>query len=214
MANSPSTKTSTSKEHKSSGARNAIFIIPIVALLVLVLLILIRLEMISSFGWDFDTWRNFSMVILLLLIVVLICLLPAGESRKTVESEPIKKKKKAVMTKPEVTVTAESADEPIEFLPLTKDQAMGTKGIASAIAEPAEATIISSKTSAAKKEARSDVKKADIVAPAAKKDKIRPKMLEYPSSVEGGIYGDTFIDVENEVVLKLRTLVVEDIYLL
>lgn len=215
MANSSSTKASTSKEQKSSGARNAIFIIPIIALLVLVLLILIRLEIISSFGWDFDTWRNFSMVILLLLIVVLICLLPSGESRKAPEPEPIKKKKKSVQTKPEVNITAESADEPVEFLPLTKDQAIGSKGIISASPEPAEATIISSKVSAtAMKEANTDMKKANIVAPAVKKDNIRPKMLEYPSSVEGGIYGDTFIDVNDDVVLKLRTLVVEDIYLL
>ena len=155
------------------------------------------------------------MVILLLLIVILICLLPASESRKTPEPEPIKKKKKSVQTKPEVTITAEPAEEPVEFVPLTKDQAIGSKGIVSASAEPLEATIISSKTSAAaKKEANADVKKADIVAPAAKKDKIRPIMLQYPSNVEGGIYGDTFIDVENEIVLKLRTLVVEDIYLL
>ncbi len=55
------------------------------------------------------------------------------------------------------------------------------------------------------------VKEAEIIAPPAKK--VTPDILEYPKKIEGGIYGDTFIKVNEGTTLKLRSLVVEDVYL-
>ncbi len=205
MAKSKSAIENPGKSQSSSAKKNAIFIIPLIALLMFIVLILVNLEMIPSFGWDLDTWRNFSMVVILLLIVVLICILPTGEhASKTSEPVTSKKSKKPVKTKPDTVVTVEpveaAAETPVEFVPVKKEEAPSIKVKAEAVSE----------TTKEKKE----TKPADIVAPAAKKDKIKPNIIEYPPEVEGGIYGDTFIEVNDELVLKLRTLVVDDIYLL
>ena len=41
-----------------------------------------------------------------------------------------------------------------------------------------------------------------------------PKVFIYPKEVEGGIYGDTFISIDEKKVMKLRSLVVEPEYLI
>ena len=123
------------------------------------------------------------------------------------------KVKKHVKAKPATMVTIEPDDSTVEFVPVSKKKE--TTGSAnnlwtqldSQVADTPDAT----STSNEKPERLED---ADIVAPSAKKSKVKPKVIEYPLEVEGGIYGDTFIDVDDETVVKLRTLVVEDIYLL
>ncbi|MCK5773170.1 MAG: hypothetical protein KAH57_05230 [Thermoplasmata archaeon] len=41
-----------------------------------------------------------------------------------------------------------------------------------------------------------------------------PKVFIYPKEVEGGIYGDTYISIDEKKVMKLRSLVVEPEYLI
>jgi hypothetical protein len=54
-----------------------------------------------------------------------------------------------------------------------------------------------------KKEAPPRVDKVEV------KKEVKPKVILYPLEVEGGIFGDTYIQLSPEKVLKLRSMVVE-----
>ena len=195
----------------SRRSRNAILLIPLIVILGIFWLILVRLDIIAAdiiADWEFETWVNVWLVIFGILFLILILSIPRGGGQ-TVPSEAIvvsklgaaKKVKKQVKAKPATMVTIEPDDDTVEFVPVSK------KKETTGSADTPDAT----STSDEKTEKPKD---ADIVAPGTKKGKVRPKLIEYPMEVEGGIYGDTFIDVDDETVIKLRTLVVEDIYLL
>ncbi len=218
MAKGSSGNSGTVKSSQSGSIKNVILIVPLVGLLILIFLLLINIEMIPSYGLDFDTWKNFSMIILLILIVVLVCILPLGEQSKAEEvieiTKPgsVNKVKKPAKSKPTTMVTVESIDKPVEFIPLSKERGVGKQEKMSTATSQPESTATGVVTSP--EEEKKEIKTADIIAPAAKRDKVIPKVIKYPLEVEGGIYGDTFIDVDEETMLKLRTLVVDDIYLL
>jgi hypothetical protein len=213
MAKGMSADSSASGAQHSSNLKNAIFILPIIALIALIWLILLKIGELPdslTFNWEFNTWLNFWMVILVILIVILICIPQTGEQPKAEEvtpskAETAKKIKKTAKKKPVTMVTVETVDKPVEFVPIgiADDK---VKGTTKSKIEPAEIKL-------SEKEEK-EILAANIVAPAVKKDKITPKVIEYPKEVEGGIYGDTFININDGKVLKLRTLVVEDIYLL
>jgi len=213
MAKGISADSSTTSVKHSSSLKNAIFILPFIALIALIWLILLKIGELPesvTFNWEFNTWLNFWMVILVILIVILICIPQTGEQPKPEEvtptnAETVKKVKKTTKKKPVTMVTVETVDKPVEFVPIgiADDK---VKSTTKTKIEPAEVKLSDKEEKA--------ILAANIVAPAVKKDKITPKVIEYPKEVEGGIYGDTFINIDNERVLKLRTLVVEDIYLM
>ena len=215
MANANSGDTYTGKTSSSSGLKNAILILPLIAILALSWLILLKLDQLPkslTFNQDFTTWLNFWVVILIILIVILICIPQTGEAAGTARAGTSAGTKKSFDAKPGETgpttmVTIETGDKPVEFVPLTKEE--GAPATEKPAAE-AEGEIEKEVTT----EKKVDLKVADVVAPAAAKGKVKPEVIEYPLEVEGGIYGDTFIDIDDEIVLKLRSLVVKDIYLL
>lgn len=219
MAKSTKSNPNPDKTHTSSGLKNGILIIPLIALIAIIWLILIKLDMMPTgltFGWDFEAWKNFWLIVLIILFIILILSIPrTGEQRETEEAvivsaaETSKKTKKHVKAKPATMVTIEAEEAEAEFVPsgkekLEKEDKIKTSSVKS---EPKD-------SSSSTKEVKEKVKTADIVAPEVKTVKVKPKVVIYPSEVEGGIYGDTFIEIDDETMIKLRTLVVEDIYLL
>jgi hypothetical protein len=226
MAKSAENDEKTTKSTQSSGLRNVILILPLIAILALVWLILIRLDQLPeslTFGQDFQTWLNFWMVVFVILIVILICIPQSGKSAEVEElaesgkAGAVKKVKKPSKPEPTSVVTVEAEEKPAEFVPVAKKTVKTSKPDASletSGAKKAGAQATTDKTAKEAEEAKPEFKFADVVAMPAAKDNIKPKVLEYPTEVEGGIYGDTFIDVDPETVLKLRTLVVRDVYLL
>jgi hypothetical protein len=221
MVSSSNSGTNQKSAKTANPVRNAIFIIPLIALIGIIWLILIRIDQLPeslTFGWEFNSWLNFWMVILVILIVILICIPQTGEHSKPEETvevtklETSKKVKKQLKAKPALVESVDSDEEPMEFLPVSKKTGAGGMGFSDLDVKVSSTNQKASTPTSSK--VKKSVKTADIVAPAAKKDKIRPNVIEYPLEVEGGIYGDTFIDIKNDTVVKLRTLVVEDIYLL
>lgn len=223
MAKSKETNPNPGKAQASSSVKNGILIIPLIALIAIVWLVLIKLDMMPTgltFGWDFDAWKNFWLIVLIVLFIILILSIPrASEKREPEEAvvisttESTKKVKKQVKAKPATMVSIEADDSPMEFIPVGKEK------VVTVTEEKTEIKVKSTKsepkaTSASSAEEKKMVKSADIIAPGTKKGKVKPKVIVYPSEVEGGIYGDTFIDIDEDSVIKLRTLVVEDIYLL
>ncbi|WP_455392635.1 hypothetical protein [[Eubacterium] cellulosolvens] len=222
MAKSTEVNPNPGRTQTSSKMKNGILLIPLLALLAIVWLMLVKLDMMPTsltFGWDFDSWVNFWMVVLVILIVVLICIPQTGEHPKPEEAviiskpESTKKVKRQLKVKPATVESIDTNEEPMEFVPITKEKTSASRvslddvkmSVSSPEVETSAKSISDSKTK---------VKPAEVVAPSASKDKIKPKVLVYPSEVEGGIYGDTFIKIDDDTVMKLRTLVVEDIYLL
>jgi len=221
MAKSTKTNPNPDKTRSSSSLKNVILIIPLIALIAITWLILIKLDMMPTgltFGWEFETWKNFWLIILIILIIILILSIPrTGEHREADEaviistSETSKKTKKQVKAKPATMVTIEADDVDAEFVPSGKEKMEKEEKIeiqtSAAKSEPKVSGLSS-------KEVKEKVKSADIISPGTKAINVKPKVIIYPSEVEGGIYGDTFIEIDNDTVVKLRTLVVEDIYLL
>lgn len=223
MAKSKETNPNPGRTQASSSAKNGILIIPLIALIAIVWLVLIKLDMMPTgltFGWDFEAWKNFWLVVLIVLFIILILSIPrTSEKREPEEAvvittiESTKKVKKQVKAKPATMVSIEADDSPMEFVPVGKEK------VVVVTEDKIETKVTSTKseskaTSASTAEDKTMVRSADIVAPGTKKGKVKPKVIVYPREVEGGIYGDTFIDVDVDSVIKLRTLVVEDIYLL
>jgi hypothetical protein len=225
MAKSLETEQNINRSQPSGSSKGWIFIIPLLAVIALVWLILLRIDMLPeslAFNQDFKTWVNIWMVILIILIIVLILIIPHG-SEKAAPVEVVlstkpsgtKKVKKQVKHKPVTMETVDSDAEPVEFVPVKKQKVKRSAKKSGEIL--IDSDILKQKSSIVDAEAQADrasAKSAEIIAPPAKKGKIKPSIIEYPSEVEGGIYGDTFIEIDQDDTLKLRTLVVEDIYLL
>jgi len=219
MANITPETQNPSNPGRSSALRNGIIIFPIIALIGVIWLILLKLEMLPeslTFGQDFTTWLNLWMVIFVILIVILICIPQTGGSAEAKEVEipsvDVKPKTKKIVkaTKPTM-VTVEADEKPVEFIPVAKTDKKEVPTLSASVTktevEPVIATVVTA-------DEKPDIKPADVVAFPAAKEKIKPKIVEYPLEVDDGIYGDTFINLDDDTVLKLRTLVVKDIYLL
>lgn len=208
MANRTSANLKSKRSKPKSTLENIIIFPPIIAVIALVWLILMKLDQLPqslTFNLDFESWLAFWMMILLILIVILACLPQIGRTqyREEVRMEKDTTKHRthssSSKTKSVTRTNIESEDKPVAFVPLTKEDSTSitetAKDELTPITEP-------------------ELKAAEIVASPAPKEKTKPIIIEYPLDVEGGIYGDTFINLDSENILKLRTLVVNDIYLL
>lgn len=199
------------KAKQTKSTSNIKFLIPILTLIAIIgflWLVLLQLELLPKaleFGLDFTTWLNVWMVIFILLIVVLVCIPLTGDAfqvkEQSISSKTRTKKTRSISADKAtsaVTIEPDDKDKPVSFIPLSTEDKMTLK------AEETQ-TI---------QEPKPEIKSADVIAPPLSKDKMKPIIIEYPSEVEGGIYGDTFINLDEDRILKLRTLVVSDIYLL
>ncbi len=205
------------KTQTPSRLKNAILIIPIIAIFALIWLLSLKLEMLPeslSMNLDFDTWKNFWITILIILVVVLVCIPQSGGTSSGKEVSSTSEAPKATSTEDSKTkkakrvsmVIIESDDKPLEFTPITEAEAEEKSSTSTGVVNAEGADVI--------KVEKEEIKAAEIIAPPVLKTKVKPEIIEYPPEVEGGIYGDTFIQFNDEKVLKLRTLVVRDIYLL
>ena len=214
MASSTFAKQRKSKSTQSSSLKNAILIIPLIGLVAFCWFFLMYLDMLPSsltFNLEIDTWLNLFIVIFVILIVVLICIPQSGGTveAKVVEAKTRSTTKGKAKDKKEVSmVTIEPDDKPIEFLPVGKAKA-GSAG-----ADKKEQKTAIAEDDAGSDKEKKEIREAETTATPAFSDKTKQKMIKYPSEVEGGIYSDTFININDETVLKLRTLTVKDIYLL
>jgi hypothetical protein len=221
MAKKKIAKGKSKSTSSSSSRKNLILFIPIIGIILFVWFLLLYIEVLPSsmaFNMDFETWQNILIIVFIILIVVLFGALTTGEHGSAEEFPELeaasteKKTKKTVKSKDRSTVTVEPVDQPVEFVPLGEEEAGEAKKKVVSERKPTKTKTVSAKTETGTD--NDELKSAEIVAPAAKKSSIKPSMVEYPSDVEGGIYGDTFIDINSDTILKLRTLVVEDIYLM
>jgi hypothetical protein len=201
-----------------NGVKIIILIMPIIAFIALIWLILLRLDFIPeslTFNLDFETWISLWTVILLLVLVILACIPQTGKrGTEKVTRVSSKTKKPSSRREPSTRITEE---KPVEFVPLGK-------GAGEEPEEESGATLkLESEPSTSEEKAPVDTAKdpetakEPTAAPAAStvtKDKSKLATYVYPSDVDGGLYGDTFIEVDPNSVLKLRVLVVKDIYLM
>jgi hypothetical protein len=203
-----------------SGVKIIILIMPIIAFIALVWLILFRLDQIPesmTFNLDFETWMSLWTVILLLVLVILACIPQTGkrsmEKTTGVSSKPRKP------TAPKDSTAKKSEEKPLEFVPLGK-------GVGEEPEIEPETTLklkpepVTSEEKALKVSEPESVKEDETTpestaaALSGIKDKSKSLTYVYPSDVDGGLYGDTFIELDSDSILKLRVLVVKDIYLM
>ena len=195
-------------QEKTSGIGGLIWIIPIIAIILLGWIVYLWFNFDPNdkiMGATLDDWKIGSIFILMILIVVLILVHPSGklagkpESDKRASTAGRSKKAKSTSSKESkstkmVVIEALESEKETQKVKEAKMESMDTE------AQPdVEGT------------AEADIADAEIIAPPAKK--VTPDILEYPKKIEGGIYGDTFIKVNEGTTLKLRSLVVEDVYL-
>ncbi len=205
-------KANNDKDPESEGSSTSIgyliWIIPIIAIIIFGLTIYSWFTMDTDegiFGMSIDNWRNLSTLILIVLIVILVMVLSVKpeSTRKPSASGPKKRPKPTnAESKPTKMVVIEAIEPEKADV---EDAAEVTT------AAPSETSALVMAAAAATTEGELEIADAEIIAPPAKK--VTPNMIEYPKKVEGGIYGDTFITVDESETLKLRTLVVEDVYL-
>jgi hypothetical protein len=208
---------------KSSGLRNAILILPLIAIVALVWLILLRIDQIPetmTMNLTFDSWVNLWLVILILIFLILVCIPQVGQSSSKEDFVPKKRAKNSrtidIDEDIKSTETKKSSTEkPVEFVPLPKSSSKRSEFDVDSTTdkkpEPLKGMVSDMDL---KEKEKDEMKSADIVARPVSKDKMKPQVFEYPLDVEGGLYGDTFIELGDETVLKLRTLVVKDIYIM
>jgi len=193
-------------ETKSSGIGGLIWIIPIIAIAVLGWIIYLWFSFEPGeeiMGATLEDWRIGSIFILMILVVVLILVHPSG--KLATKPEPAQK---AAGTSKKARSSTLKETKPTKMVVI---EALETEKDAEKVKE-AKMEPVEFKTEPAEKdETETDIADAEIIAPPAKK--VTPDILEYPKKIEGGIYGDTFIKVNDQTTLKLRTLVVEDVYL-
>ena len=205
----------------STGIGLIIFLMPIIAIIGLAWLLLLKLEYLPenlTLNQDFQTWLNIWSVIFLVIIFSLLLSIPHGKLSK--EPEPkkhTKPKPKKDASKVKVQEYSSEAptkeDKPLEFVPLAKTGETQTEPKLPLKTRASTATDISDEQKLST-EPEKELQPAAVVAKPVSKDKMKPLVFEYPQEVEGGLYGDTFIELDSESVLKLRTLVVKDIYLM
>ncbi len=181
-------------EESTTSVGYLIWIIPIIAIGILGWIIYLWFNVDPEeqiLGATLADWKIGSIFILMILIVILILVHPSGKMSSRPEGS-----KRSKMTKP------------------TPSESKPTKMVVIEALEPetvAEAQLTEDIVKAQKAEDEDEIADAEIIAPPAKN--VSPNMIEYPKKVEGGIYGDTFITIDEGETLKLRSLVVEDVYL-
>lgn len=204
-------KANNDKDPESEGSTSSIgyliWIIPIIAIIIFGLTIYVWFTMDPDegiFGMSIDDWRNLSTLILIVLIVILVMVLSVKpeSTRKPSASGPRKR--------PEPT-NADSKPTKMVVIEAIEPEKADVEDAAEVTTAPSETSALVKAAAAATTEGELEIADAEIIAPPAKK--ITPNMIEYPKKIEGGIYGDTFITVDEGDTLKLRTLVVEDVYL-
>lgn len=224
MANSKKKSSPKNNPKSSNTIKNIILVIPIIAIIAFVWLLLLKLEQLPTsitFNQDFNTWLNLWMVILVLLIVILICIPQSGESASTDEPAVLATASKSTTVqktteqKAITEVTLETDEKPVEFVPLAKEELKSVASKDLLTAEPEEPKSISAVSGTIPPEqSKPEIKPAKKLISPTRKEKLKPRVFEYPHDVNGGLYGDTYVDLGDESVLKLRTLVVKDIYLM
>jgi hypothetical protein len=225
MANRTKVNPAVENPSQSSTIKNIIFIFPIIAIIAFIWLLMLYLDQLPeslTFNQDFNTWLNLWLVILILIIVILVCIPQSGESPSAQEVVVQPKTKRTTKSQPStagmVTTTMvpiEDEEKPLEFVPLTKEEHKSETGkvtIPSTVADSTKAKPSTDRISI--DQGKPEPKPSESLAPSIKKDKGRPRIIEYPLEVDGGLYGDTFIELDNDTVLKLRTMVVKDVYLM
>jgi hypothetical protein len=194
-------------ENKGSGIGALIWIIPIIAIILLGWIMYIWFTFDpneSIMGATLDDWRYGSIFILMILIVILILVHPSGKQTGKTESSKRSVSGKSKKAKPSGASDSKSTK-------MVVIESMETEKKPEKVKEVKMEPLEFKAKPEGKGEVDADIADAEIIAPPAKK--VSPEILEYPKKIEGGIYGDTFIKVDDGTTLKLRTQVVEDVYL-
>ena len=187
-----------------------LWLMPLISIIVLIWMFVLNLGYIDSeemFGWDNTTWFNLSVLIVIVLIIILslsgtgslMSTVPAPAAGGTSRSREQKGVLiEAVDTDKKPATTASTAQvKPLEVEPEKKKEAVEARD------RPVKAE---------KSEALAEVADEKEAAE-PKADEAPSNIMVYPTSVGIGLYGDTYIKIDRERILKLRTLLIEDYYL-
>jgi hypothetical protein len=193
--------------NKGSSIGALIWIIPIIAIILLGWIAYIWFSFDPDekiMGATLDDWRYGSIFILMILVVILILVHPSGKQAGKPERSKGTGSGKPRKAKPYGDTESKSSK-------MVVIESMETEKKPEKIKEVKMEPVTFKTKPEGEEESEADIADAEIIAPPAKK--VSPDILEYPRKIEGGIYGDTFIKVDDGTTLKLRTLVVEDVYL-
>jgi hypothetical protein len=193
-------------ENKGTGIGGLIWIIPIIAIALLGWIFYLWFSFDPEekiMGATLDDWKIGSIFILMILIVILILVHPSG--KLSGKPEPTKKADATGKTKKAKSTGSTESKRTKMVVIEAMDSEKKAEKVKEAKMEPVDFE------AEPEGKGEQDIADAEIIAPPAKK--ITPEILEYPKKIEGGIYGDTFIKVDDGTTLKLRTQVVEDVYL-
>ena len=219
-----------------------IWVIPLIAILILIWLGILKLDMAPAFAANigFDIWMFGCTFLLVLLILILLLSIPSGRDQVSVSTAQKKKKVKKIsdVTALTTAVTVEGLDSissrtttapTSSATPSTAPD--GTPGVVEfevvgpvgggerdvEAMEIADAEILEPNDvgSAAEQVEQSSgtfsgIPLAELGENAGKIKEV----VEYPKNAGGGIYGDAYIYIGEGKLLKLRTLLVDELYLL
>lgn len=185
-----------------------LWLIPLISVILLLWMIVLNMGYIDSeemFGIDTDQWFMLSIFIEILLIIGLI--LPVIGS---LLGEPVPVSPTSSGTGDAGSVVIEAVGE--------EEKPKASASLAVELEEPSKKK---TDLAEAKKEEVEPVKtapKADVTAEERSEEEkveITPSnILLYPTTVGTGLYGDTYIKIDKNKILKLRTLLIEEYYLL
>lgn len=162
---------------KSSGMSPALWLVPLLALLLLLLYLALAMGYIAPFLLTLYQWKLGTIIIQLVLIALLVTS-HALDSRSTQYEEEVG----GAEVKADYIDQTEQPPSPV------RTKAKTTKVVSG---KPAPITVES---------------QPEVVLATPKKEG-KPEIVEYPEKVSGGIYADTHLPIGDGRFLKLRTLI-------
>ena len=195
---------------QKSAALTLLWLMPFISIIILFWMIILQMgivDPVESFGITMDQWFMLSVFIIICCIIILI-LSVVGTLIGEAPTAAAAGGGRASGAEREVIIEAvpeEAAAEPDR----AAADSEGSDLVGVALTKPKK-DLTKTSTEDVKVEVEKDIPPASE---APKKSVIGARMVEYPLKIGGGLYGDTYIKIDKEKVLKLRTLLIEEHYL-
>jgi len=189
-----------------------LWVIPLISVFLLLWMIIVNMglyDFSETTGLNNEQWFMLSVFIIIILFIIMILSVIGtvlGEPQRAASAQrkrPSQNREVLIEAVPEETGTKTEPEKSDDAKAVVATEPVsGEKAIAMEVE-----TVVEVKDVEAEKTAK-------ITKDAKKVDGPISNIIEYPINVSGGLYGDTYIKLDKKRILKLRTLIVEDYYLI
>ncbi|UCH88032.1 MAG: hypothetical protein JSV49_07115 [Thermoplasmata archaeon] len=200
-----------SRPRKKPWVYSLLWLLPLISIFILIWMIVLEMGVVGSqdnLGVSLDQWFMLSVFIIICCIIIMILSVVGtllGETSASAAAAGAAKAKGAQGVVIEAVPEEDQAETAVE------------KAVEKPAKEGAEAAITKEMAKEVSEELGAEAK-AEVVSAKAKKapskavsaEDIAPRIIEYPTKVGSGLYGDTYVKIGNNRILKLRTILFDE----